>query len=75
MSYLNFVERPQDPNRKTAVFDVMSSQRTNLGVIGFFPRWRKFVCEFQPKCVFDPACMREIADFTEAQTEKWKASK
>jgi hypothetical protein len=73
MSYIQFVPRPQDPNRKTTVYDVISSTRTNLGIVAFFPRWRKFVCEFQPKCVFDSSCLQEITDFVKARTADWKA--
>lgn len=73
MSYLQFVARPQDPNRKTPVYDVMNNPRLNLGVVGFFPRWRKFVWEAQPKVVLDDGCMQEILNFLKAETAKWKA--
>jgi hypothetical protein len=73
MSYIRFVERePRQDGRKTAQFDVINSRGDNLAVIGFFPKWRKFVCEAQPHTVFDADCYREIADFLEAQTVRWR---
>ena len=75
MSYIRFTARSRHVGRKTDVFDVVNVQTdANLGVVAFYPRWRKFVCEAQPGIIFDSSCYREIADFMDAQTRAWKAS-
>jgi hypothetical protein len=73
VSFLRFVKRERLVNRKTDVFDAVSDRDgSNLGIIGFFPAWRKFVFEAQPFVVFDAVCLREIAEFCATQTMFWQ---
>lgn len=75
MSYIKFVLREQGClKRKTEQFDVVNTRGDNLGVIGFYPKWRKFVFEAQPNTVFDADCYREIADFLDKRTTAWRES-
>ena len=71
--WLKFVRR-NDINRKTPLYDIVNSTGDNLGVIGFYPGWRKFVVEYRAGCKFDASCSQEIVDFLKSETEKWKAS-
>jgi hypothetical protein len=47
---------------------------STLGQVKFHPAWRKYC--FFPKqeleTLFDPACLRTIADFCESKTEEWQ---
>lgn len=75
-SYLNFVEI-KDSKRKTKQFYVSNltiEPLIILGYISFYPAWRKYI--FHPNnqitAIFDPNCLREIADFCEKKTNEWK---
>ena len=75
MSHLQFIARPMNKGRKTEIFDVLSLQNgTNLGVIGFYAHWRKFIFQPQADTIFDAHCLDEISEFTRKQTQRWKES-
>ena len=75
MSYLHFVECQSD-GRKTKVWVVRNQQNEDLGAVHFRPTWRKYVFANSPTPVdFDAGCLREIAEFTETQTDLYKGKK
>lgn len=55
--------------RKTRVWYVLSKSSGDvLGTVSWWAHWRQYT--FHPKelCVFNPTCLREIAEFVETQT-------
>ena len=72
-SFIEFIEIP-DRKTKTKNFYIRDNVLNILGYVNFFPQWRKYV--FTPVkatvVIFDSNCLREIADFTEKQTNEWK---
>lgn len=74
MSYIRFVEEPND-GRKTKVFVVKNARADDsLAVISFYPRWRQYVAEFFEGCVFSDGCLQEIQEFVARQNEERKAA-
>ncbi len=74
MSYLNFVYVGRSPSGKTSQYRVSGSNDVYLGLISWYGAWRKYV--FYPgDGLFDPSCLRELADFCETETTKHKAEK
>ena len=76
MAYMDFVLQSQEEGRKTEKWKVISAMGSHeLGVVSFHPAWRKYVFWPERNTIFDPACLRELADFVERQTNHWKAKK
>ena len=76
MSYMDFVLQPQEEGRKTEKWKVISAMGSHeLGVVSFHPAWRKYVFWPERNTIFDPACLRELADFVERQTNQWKTKR
>lgn len=68
--YLEFKIMPKLPGRKTRQWQIISRNHGDvLGGVGWFGRWRQYTFHPTPNTVFNPICMREIADFCEAQTK------
>ena len=74
-SYLQFVERPTEANRKTKIFSVRNTACQVLGNVCFKPAWRKyvFVTTFD-QSEFDASCLGEIASFLITITNEWRQS-
>ena len=76
MAYMDFVLQSQEEGRKTEKWKVISAMGSyQLGVVSFHPAWRKYVFWPERNTIFDPVCLRELADFVERQTNHWKAKK
>jgi len=65
--YLTFIEQVQQPlahKMKTKIYEVYNKvYNENLGVIKWFPQWRKY-CYFSSNAlVFDSSCLGDIKDF------------
>lgn len=70
-NYLYFGELRS--KRKTKVFEVTSiAAETILGFVSFYPAWRKYVFRPGTRTLYDASCLREIADFVEAETKRWR---
>jgi hypothetical protein len=54
--------------RKTNTYLVESLRPERLGRIRWFAAWRRYCFEPFTTTVFDPSCLREIADFIEKET-------
>lgn len=71
MSYLRFTLCPPPSPRKTLIWVVESATGGGqLGMIGWYPHWRKYTFNPGHGTTFDPACLREIADFVEEKTRE-----
>ena len=67
MSYLSFSERSQ-VGKKTRLWWVESGNAC-LGRIKWFSHWRKYCFYPDDLTLYDPSCLREIADFCDTQTK------
>lgn len=66
-SYIEFREGP--PHPKTRVWTVFAIENESpLGVIKWFGRRRCYAFFPETQTVFERKCLRDIADFCEAQT-------
>lgn len=71
--YVDFVFHSKSASGLTSVWSVNDKGGTCLGVIGWFPRWRKYA--FHPGvAVFEETCLRDIAQFMQDETAKHKAA-
>lgn len=68
-SYLNFHDRSA-PGKKTKVWAVENTSGLPLGTVYWFCSFRKYVFEPESNKIFDPGCMREVADFCETKTKE-----
>lgn len=56
---------------KTTVWNVIANEgNIELGRIGYYPSWRKYVFIPKANTIFEQDCLRDIADFTEEQTKQ-----
>ena len=73
MAYMDYVPQRQEEGRKTEKWKVISLIGSHeLGVVSFHPAWRKYVFWPEKNTIFDPACLRDLADFVERQTNNWR---
>lgn len=73
-SYLIFDEYVT-PGKKTHSYGVKNRQSlTTLGVIRFWPAWRKYVFEPVGDVIFDAKCLAEITEKLDSLTAEWRAS-
>lgn len=72
-NYLNFRDEGRvSPGSKTNLFTIISRHSgAILGHIKWFVPWRQYVC-FPVNSVFDKICLREIADYCELVTNKYR---
>lgn len=62
--------------RVTHVWEVVSVRGTVLGRVDWWPGcWRRYTFTPRASTIFDPGCLREIADFCEDQTLKHKEAR
>ena len=67
---------PLTPNLGTKRWAVMTKERpTQIGTVSWWGPWRKYVFHAGPQTLFDQDCLRDIADFVEAETKAHYAAK
>ncbi len=72
--WLKFIQQTARPDRKTKIFVVLTSDGvSDLGTVKWFGRWRCYSFFPNAETVFENQCLRDIADFCEAQTKAHKA--
>lgn len=59
-------------NRKTPIIYVYNKYEEKLGVIKFYPQWRKFVFEAE-HCIFDAFCLNDLITVLDEQQKVWKS--
>lgn len=68
-SFIKFVPRVAPRGWITKLWHVTTLDSGVLGEIRWFGAWRKYCFYPTSGTIFDKGCLREIADFCEAQTE------
>jgi hypothetical protein len=67
--WIEFVNLGVIQGHKTANWRVITKDgRSLLGEVKWFGRWRCYSFFPQPDCVFEKQCLRDIAEFCDAQT-------
>jgi hypothetical protein len=63
-----------DVGAKTRRWDVWTKDRVAfLGVVKFYPRWRKYAFFPNANTLYEADCLRDIARFCEEETSRWRA--
>jgi hypothetical protein len=57
---------------KTKRFRVCALDCTSLGIIRFYPRWRKYAFYPNNDTLYESDCRIDIAEFCKAETAKWR---
>jgi hypothetical protein len=71
-SHLYFNELNND-GKKTRCWEVtVIASDGVLGTVSFWGAWRKYVFKPASQTLYDASCLREIAEFTESETKKWR---
>ena len=74
-TWLRFVLAPEQ-NPKTSVHLVLAKDGdAELGQVRWFGRWRRYAFFPAIGTIYEPTCLRDIADFCERQTLSHKAVK
>lgn len=60
-------------DRKTPIINVLNKSDEKLGVIKFYPAWRKFIFE-SSECIYDSSCLTDLIEVLDEQQEVWKQS-
>lgn len=58
-------------NRKTPIIYVYNKNNEQLGIIKFYPQWRRFVFEAE-HCIFDSLCLNDLIEVLNEQQKCWK---
>lgn len=66
---------PIATGNKTKQFSIVpiDGRAHQLGIVSFFPLWRKFIYHPDPGTIHEEQCLRDIAAFCEEQTKAWRA--
>ena len=70
---------PEEAKREgnIAIWTVISLSESGLrlGLVAWFPQWRKYAFYPLPHVVFEQVCLREIAEFIESSTAAHKEAR
>ena len=59
--------------RKTPIYEIKNKATLDsLGVIYFYPAWRKYVFESNPQIIYDTSCLTDIINFLQEIQTEWK---
>jgi len=72
-AFIQFQLLTRPPDRKTDTWYVAPSTGGSvLGQVKFHGAWRKYCFFPSQETLYDPGCLRVIADFCETQTNAWR---
>lgn len=74
-SFVKLIEIDPPKGYVTKVFKVLSINGDELGLIKFFPRWRKYVFMPNENTLFDMGCLGDIIDYINVIQQEWKHGK
>lgn len=76
-NWIGFEERASKSG-KTKIFDVFTVEEPNhfkLGEIKWHGAWRRYAFFPSPDTLFEPTCLRDLADKCDEETMNFNASK
>lgn len=63
------------PSKKTSMYEVRNKATSDiLGVIYFYPAWRKYVFESNADIIYDAGCLTDIINFMQGIQTEWRES-
>lgn len=72
-TYIEFVPQDIPEDRKTRPYLVRAKRDgAQLGIIKWYPGWRKYAFFPAGDTIFEQRCMRDIAQFIESKTDQQK---
>jgi hypothetical protein len=76
-THIQFLDAGFSDTGKTHIWDVatIEDKEDLLGEIRFAAGWYCYAFFPSPKTQYEKTCLREIADFCEEQTKKWRTSR
>lgn len=75
MSFIRFIEGPPKPKTRTWRVVPVDGNAADIGYVGWYAPWRCYSFFPGEYTVFERRCLRDIADFCEAQTKERRASR
>lgn len=78
MTWITFEHRGKSASGKTQLWEVVPTAGRGsqaIGVISWYPGWRKYCFSPYPNTVFEQDCLRTIADYCEMKTKQHKEAK
>ena len=69
-AHLSFEILPKRKSRKTEIWAVMDQNGSSLGEVRWWASWRRYTFHPAEDTLYDPGCLRQIADFCEEQTKE-----
>ena len=74
--WIAFWKLPRYTSRITEIFEVRTSDRTQLlGEVGWYAPWRKYAFFPQANRIFEASCLRDVATFCEDETLERQAAR
>lgn len=74
-TWIHFRDMGVPEGMKTRVFQVYDSTGTLLGAVRWFGRWRCYAFYPHGETVYEPTCLREIAEFCAEETRRHREAK
>lgn len=72
--YLTF-DKHVRPGKKMPMYEVRNKATSDsLGVIYFYPAWRKYVFESNAGVIYDAGCLTDIVNFMQGIQTEWRES-
>lgn len=61
----------QEIFNKKPVYRIFNNRnKSQLGILSWYPPWKEYVFSSQLECVFNNSCLRDVLDFIENQIPK-----
>ena len=70
--YLNFIKLEIKEERKTPIYRIENKSGDYLGILSFFPAWRKYVYSPAKLTKWDSNCLQDVVEKMNELTNEWK---
>jgi hypothetical protein len=78
VKWIEAIEQPQSATRLTKVWGISpknSALPNFIGTVSWFPAWRCYCFFPNTGSIYEPTCLRDIADFCEEKTQERKTER
>jgi hypothetical protein len=70
--YVSFYKLKRPMDRKTDMWEIISINQVQLGIIRFSGAWRQYVFESFDGTYWSYGCLEQVIEFLKEQNEKWR---
>jgi len=70
--YLNFIKLETKEERKTSIYRIENKSGDYLGILSFFPAWRKYVYSPAKLTKWDSNCLQDVVEKLNELTNEWR---